>query len=629
MIVKRGADGRLVRVGDVARVELGAQSYAWEAKLDGRPATLIGLYQLPGSNALEAKQGVVDAMEELAERFPEGLEYSIPYDTTEYISASIAEVVGSLLIAIVLVVLTVYIFLQDLRTTLVPAITIPVSLIGTFAVMLALGQSINNLTLFGLVLAIGIVVDDAIVVVENTMRLIDEEGLEAREAVSKAMGEIGGAIVATTLVLLAVFAPTLAIPGLTGRMYRPFAITISVATIFSSVNALTLSPALCGLLLRPSPKERALPFRLFNRMFEWGTGRYMGVVNAVVRKLALVSIAFAGVLAALGWGFTKVPGGFVPPEDQGYILLNAQLPNGASLERTRDVMEEALEIISAHPEVRSVASVNGYSLLEGVQGPNYAFAMINLTNWSERPEKSQAAWGLAARLLPELSTIQEGIVFGFLPPTISGLGAAGGFQLELQDRGGLGLNALEQISLDVVGRGEQSPVLTRLNQNLRAGVPQLYLEVDREKCKRLGIPLSEVFTTLQANLGSSYVNDFNLFGRTWRVMAQADEPTFAQSRPGTLNGLEVRTATRGGWCRWSTLDRPCAESRRAPSVINRFNMFPLGDDYRRSQRPASVRAKRSTRSRSIVQGASTPPQMGYSSGPVLRSSRRKQATWRP
>ena len=568
IILKRGDDGSLVRVRDVARVELGSQSYSWEALLEGKPASLIGLYQLPGSNALDARQRSIEALDELAARFPDGLEYSIPYDSTEYITASIAEVVESLLIAIVLVVLTVYIFLQDFRTTLVPAVTIPVSLIGTFAVMLATGQSINNLTLFGLVLAIGIVVDDAIVVVENTMRLIDDEGLGAKEAVSKAMGEIAGPIVATTLVLLAVFAPTLVMPGLTGRMYRPFAITISVATIFSSINALTLSPALCGLLLRPSPKQRALPFRLFNRLFDWGTARYMSGVSAMVRKLALVSVMFVGMLLAGGYGLIRMPGGFVPVEDQGGVFVNAQLPNNASLERTREVMQKAIAIIRKHPDVRSLVTCNGYSLLEGVQGPNYAFAVITLKNWADRPDKEQAAWNFSRDLTAQLSTIQDGTVFGFLPPTISGLGAAGGFQIEVQDRGGLGLQPLEQVANDMIAAGEQSPALARLNQNFRASVPQLYVDIDRTKALKLDIPLDSIFTTLQANLGSAYVNDFNLFGRTWRVTLQADQEF--RSRPEDIVNLDVRTRAGRMVPLGAIAD---VEWTVGPETINRFNMF--------------------------------------------------------
>jgi len=556
IVVKRGSSGQLVRLKDVSRVELGAQTYAWYAELNGAPAISLGIYQLPGSNALGVAQGIEAAMEELAENFPEGLEYAIPFDATRYIQASIEEVISSLLVAILLVVLTVYIFLQDFRTTLVPAVTIPVSLIGTFAVMLATGQSINNLTLFGIVLAIGIVVDDAIVVVETTMRLIDEEGLSAKEATAKAMDEVGGAIVATTLVLLAVFAPTLAMPGLIGRMYRPFAITISVATIFSSVNALTLSPALCGMLLRKSPETRGWFFNRFNAVFDRVTGGYNTIVQTLLRRTVAVS----------GFGLISIPGGFVPSEDEGYFFLNAQLPNAASLDRSREVMDDAYARVKELPGVEDIIVVGGYTLLDGVQGPNYGMAIVCLAPWDEREHTVFELIGMAQR---ELSNIKKGIVFAFGPPPIQGLGAAGGFQMELQDRGGIGLIQLETFANDLVAAGYTSPALTRVTQSFRANVPQIFVDIDREKAKRLNIPLATIFNTLQTNLGSAYVNDFNLFGRTWRVMVQADQRF--RARTSDITRLEVRTAD-GLMVPLSTL--VTIEDTVGPQMISRFNMFP-------------------------------------------------------
>jgi len=568
VIVKRGDRGQLVRLGEVARVELGAQSYDWYAELDGDAAICMGIYQLPGSNALEVKQGVLTVMEDLASRFPEGLEYRIPFDTTEYIGESINEVVSSLVMAIVLVILTVFVFLQDLRTTLVPAVTIPVSLIGTFAVMLAMGQSINNLTLFGLVLAIGIVVDDAIVVVENSMRIIDEEGLAAKEAVAKAMDEVAGAIVATTLVLLAVFAPTAFMPGLTGRMYQPFAITISVATIFSSINALTLSPALCGLLLRPSPAKRFVLFTWFNRLFDATTHGYMGVIRGLVRRFAVPLVVFGALLVATYFGLASLPTGFVPGEDQGYFFVNTELPNGASLDRTRAVMDEVNALLGQTAGVEGVVLIGGYTILDGVQGPNYGFCIAFLDPWSERGAERTAV-NVIDELRPKLEAIREGTVIAFSPPPISGLGSASGFSMELQDRGGMGLATLQRFAQDLVAAGEASPLITRLNQNLRTGVPQLYLEVDREKAKSLGIPLQTIFNTLQTNLGSAYVNDFDLFGRSWRVLAQADAPY--RSATGDISRLEVRTAG-GQMVPLGTLIT-LTESV-GPQTVNRFNMFP-------------------------------------------------------
>jgi HAE1 family hydrophobic/amphiphilic exporter-1 len=568
IIVKTGETGQLVRIKDVARVELGAQSYAWYSQLDGAPAISLALYQLPGSNALGVAEGARAVMEELGERFPPGLEWSIPFDSTRYIQASIAEVIETLVVAILLVILTVYVFLQDFRATLVPAITIPVSLIGTFAVMLATGQSINNLTLFGLILAIGIVVDDAIVVVENATRLMDEEGLSAKEATSKAMGEIAGAIVATTLVLLAVFAPTLVMPGLTGRLYRPFAITISVATIFSSINALTLSPALCGMLLRPTPSQRGWFFTRFNDVFERATGGYMRIVQLAVRRTVIVMVLFVGVVVATVFGFSNLPAGFVPSEDEGYFFVNAQLPNAASLDRTEALMDQVNEILMATPGVQSVVTVGGYSILEAVQGPNYGMNVVTLEPWGERgPDLTM--WDVLGQVQPQLAGLDEAIVFGFGPPPIQGLGAAGGFQMELQDRGGVGLIQLETFANDLVAAGTANPALTRMNQSFRANVPQLFIDVDREKAKTLGIPLQSIFNTLQANLGSAYVNDFNMFGRTWRVMVQADQEYRARARD--ISRLEVRTAA-GRMVPLSTL--VSVKDSVGPQTVSRFNMFP-------------------------------------------------------
>jgi len=568
IIVKRGEAGQLVRMKDIARIELGAQSYAWYSELDGAPAISMGIYQLPGSNALGVAQGIIAALEELSVRFPEGLEYSVPFDATLYIQASIKEVVTSLAIAVLLVIFSVYIFLQDFRTTIIPSVTIPVALIGTFAVMLVTGQSINNLTLFGLVLAIGIVVDDAIVVVENTMRIIETEGLAPKEAVAKAMDEVGGAIIATTLVLLAVFAPTLVMPGLTGRMYRPFAITISVATIFSSINALTLSPALCGMLLRPRSKEKKTGwfFRQFNKYFERMSTSYGRTVGMLVRRTAIVMIVFAGLVVAMIFGFGRMPAGFVPSEDEGYFFVNVQLPNAASLDRTEEVMDLAFEQLQNLPGVQNVITIGGFSLLDSVQGPNYGAAIVSLVPWDER---EHTVFELIGMVSAELGKMRQGSVFAFGPPPIQGLGSGSGFQMELQDLGGLGLLQLETFANDLVAAGYESGMITRLNQNFQSNVPQLFIDVDREKAKRLDIPLQTIFDTLQANLGSAYVNDFNLFGRTWRVMVQADQQF--RSRISDIQRLEVRTAD-GLMVPLSTL--VTVHETVGPSVINRFNMFP-------------------------------------------------------
>jgi HAE1 family hydrophobic/amphiphilic exporter-1 len=432
--------------------------------------------------------------------------------------------------------------------------------------MLVTGQSINNLTLFGLVLAIGIVVDDAIVVVENTMRLIDEEGLGPKEAVAKAMDEVGGAIVATTLVLLAVFAPTLVMPGLTGRLYRPFAITICVATIFSSINALTLSPALCGMLLRPSKEKKRGFFHWFNNSFEKTTNAYMRTVKLMIRKAAFMMLIFLGLLVATGWTLTSLPGGFVPSEDEGYFFVDVQLPNAASLDRTREVMDRVGPLLQDVPGVQNVIIIGGYSLLSAVQGSNYGMAIATLEEWADR---DHTVFELMAMTNQELFKITEGAVFAFGPPPIQGLGSGSGFEMQLQDLGGVGLTQMEVFANDVVQAARESPVIVQPNQGFRANVPQIYVEVDREKVKRLGIPLQSVFNALQVNLGSAYVNDFNFFGRTWRVLVQADEQFRSSVRD--INRLEVRTAD-GQMVPLSTL--LTIERTVGPSVVSRFNMFP-------------------------------------------------------
>ncbi len=539
IIVKTGQAGEIVRIRDVARVELGAQDYSWYVQLDGAPSVGIAIYQLPGSNALGVAQGVEEALAELEQNFPEGLEAVIAYDSTRYIEASIDEVISTLIIAILLVIFSVFIFLQDWRTTVIPSVTIPVSLIGTFFAMKMFGMSINNLTLFGVVLAIGIVVDDAIVVVENTMRLIDEEGMEAKAATAKAMEEVGGAIVATTLVLLAVFVPTMMMPGLTGRLYQQFAITISIATVFSSINALTLSPALAGMLLRPSPEKRNLFFTKFNDWFDTATGKYMGAVKYLVRRTGLVMVVFAGLMVAMFLSFTMIPGGFIPDEDQGYFFVNLELPDGASMERTGEVLDRINLVLENTPGMQNYITIGGYSFLNGVQGSNYGAVIATLDEWSER-SKEEHVEALMADIQRYLFSLQEGTAFAFGPPAITGLGNATGFALELQDRGGVGLQQLETFARDMVVAGNESPVVTRLNQNFTANVPQLFVDVDRNRVKTYGVPLQSVFNTLQANLGSMYVNDFNIFGRTWKVQVQADQQF--RSRISDIDRLEVRNA---------------------------------------------------------------------------------------
>ena len=586
MILKTTADGRVLRVKDVAEVEEGAQNYRWEVQLTHydddyepgvspppkpSPSVAVAIYQLPGSNSLELANSVRAKMLDIQDLMPPGMEYTIAYDTTKFVKASIDEVYETLFIAILLVVFTVYIFLQDWRATLVPAVTIPVALIGTLAVMQLLGFSINTLTLFGLVLAIGIVVDDAIVVVENTSRLIDEEGLSSKEATKKAMIQVAGPVIATTMVLLAVFVPTAFMGGITGRLYNQFSITIAVSTVFSSLNALTLSPALCSILLRPSKKEedKIIFFRWYNIMFDKVTSGYMGVVKFLVRRTAIVTLMFIGFIVLTAYGFVKVPGGFLPDEDQGYFLVNAELPDGATLNRTREVMTQIDAMLAETPGVADVISVNGYSALDTLITPNACTYFVVMDDWDQRSTPELHIAEVSRSVQAKLSTIQEGFAIAFLPPPITGLGNAGGFDFRLRDVGDAGSAQLQDFAEDLVAAGQSMNTATRLNNNFSASVPQLFLEVNREKAKRLAIPLEEVFGTLQAYLGSAYVNDFNKYDRTWKVQIQADAKF--RNRVEDIYQLEVRSLT-GKMIPLRTL--VTVKDMAGPKVVYRYNTAP-------------------------------------------------------
>ncbi len=571
IVIRAGREGEVLYLRDVATIELGALAYSWYAEDSGSPAIAIGIYQLPGSNALGVAQGVREIMDDIARDFPPDLEYRILYDATEYIEASISEVVSSLIAAILLVILVVWIFLQDWRATLIPAITIPVSLVGTFAVLMALHMSINNLTLFGLVLVIGIVVDDAILVVENTMRLMEEKNWDARQAITVGMGQVTGPVIASTAVLLAVFVPTLMMPGLTGLLYRQFAITISIATVFSSVNALTLSPALCRLLLklRDKDQEKWIFFRKFDEVFERSTASYKGLVAQLLRKSTLSMFVFIGLLVLTVIGIKSVPVGFLPDEDQGYFFINASLPDGASLDRTREVTDRINAVLSNTPGVAKFMTVGGFSLLDGVQSPNAAMCVVTMDNWSERSDPELYIQAVMARVQKQLFGIQEALVFGFLPPPIMGLGNAAGFSFELQDRGGAGILELQRAAEAMVVAGNASDKLTRMNQNLRGTVPMLYIDIDRTKAQAYHLPMNQVFGALSTFLGTSYVNDFSLFGRTWKVMAQADEKY--RSHPEDIERIEVRN-TEGAMIPLGTF--AAVRDTVGPLFIGRFNMYP-------------------------------------------------------
>lgn len=480
-----------------------------------------------------------------------------------------AEVVETLFIAVFLVFITIFLFLQDWRATLIPGVAIPVSLIGTFIVMGVLGFSLNMLTLFGLVLAIGIVVDDAIVVVENTARNIDEFKMGAKEAALKAMEEVSGPVVATTLVLLAVFIPTAFMGGVTGQLYRQFALTISAATVFSSINALTMSPALCALLLRPTKVKRNFFFRGFEWGFDKSKAAYERVVMKALRLAVLMMILFAGLSAAAYLGFVSIPTGFMPTEDQGYMMVSAQLPDAASFERTERVSASIDERLRQIKGIKDVLAVSGYSILDGAQASNGAAFWIIFDPFEDRKSETLRLPSLIRQARGALSGIQEAFVAALTPPAISGLGVAGGFKMQLQDRGAVGLAALQQMAEEIAHDANGQSGLTGVYTTFRANVPQILAKIDRTKVKSLNIPLSEVFSTLQANLGSAYTNDFNKFGRTYQVKIQAD----ARFRANTddIAMLDVRNPD-GDMIPLSTvLD---TREMLGPQIINRYNLYP-------------------------------------------------------
>ncbi len=568
IIIKTGEGGRITRLKDVARVELGGKTYAVTSRLSGLPSASIAGYQLPGSNALVVAAEVHAAMKEMSAFFPEGLEYTIPYDTTVFVEASIKQVYITLFEAVALVFLVLFLFLQDWRATVIPAVTIPVSLIGTLAVMLAMGFSLNMLTLFGLVLAIGVVVDDSIVVVEATVTKM-QAGMNRKEAAIQAMSEVSGPVVATTLVLLAVFVPAAFLPGITGQLYRQFALTIAVATVFSSINALTMSPALAALLLRPPPEKKNVFFRGFDALFRKIENGYTNVIKVAARRIAIMLLLALGLASLTGWQFTRLPTGFLPIEDQGYILVHAQLPDAASQERTGVVLDQIEGILKKTAGVANWVIFGGFNMIDGTNASNTAVVFITMKPWEERQDPSLKQGAIMAGLQGQFRQIQEAIVFAFLPPAIPGLGVSGGFQMQLQDRGGIGLQELNAMLREILEAGNAQTVLTGLNSTFRVEVPQLFAEVDRTKAKKLGIPLSEVFNTLQAYLGSAYVNDFNKFGRTWQVKVQADNQF--RIEPEDIRALDVRN-DKGEMVPIGTL--VSVEEIVGSQTILRYNLYP-------------------------------------------------------
>lgn len=568
IIVKATEGGRITRLKDIARVELGGKTYDTMSFLRGSPSAAIIVFQSPGANALDVADLVKRTMDELKKGFPEGLDYTPVYDASGFVRASIHEVIVTLVTAFLLVFLVVYIFLQDWRATVIPAVTIPVSLIGTLAVMALMGFSINMITLFGMVLAIGIVVDDAIVVVENVERNMRQHGLRPREATIRAMGQITGAVIGITLVLMAVFAPAAFLPGITGQLYKQFSLTIAFTTLFSAINALTLSPALCALLLRPHKGRRNVFFRKFNQGFDRLTQSYSRIVGLCVRRLALTAAIFLVLVAATYVGFVRIPTGFLPNEDNGLILVNAQLPDGASLERTKAVMDNICEVLKGTNGVGTFTLVPGWSIIDG-NAPNVGGGFIELAPWDERLATGRPLQVIMGELFGRFSRIQEAVIFPFTLPPIHGVGSAGGFEMQVQDRTSQGLVSLEQAANEIGMVARSKPEIQQVMATFRAQVPMLYADVDRVKGLQLKVPLKSLFDTMQTYLGSTYVNDFNKFGRTWQLLVQAD--TAFRMRPQDIGKLQVRNAD-GKMIPLGTLVQ--VKETLGPQRVERYNMYP-------------------------------------------------------
>jgi HAE1 family hydrophobic/amphiphilic exporter-1 len=532
------------------------------------PSATLAIYQIPGSNLIDVANGVRAKIDELSKSFPEDVETRIVYDSTDVINASIKEVAITLIATLVLVVLTVYLFLQNARATLVPTITIPVSLIGTFTVLLAMGFSLNILTLFGLVLVIGIVVDDAIIVVENTFVHL-ERGLSGKEAAAEAMKEVSGPVIATTLVLLAVFVPTAAMSGITGTMFKQFAATISIATVFSSINALTLSPALCGILLKPGQKEPRGLFTAFNKAIDVSNKGYRGIVRLALRFSLIGVAAFVAMTAGSVTGLGSLPTGFVPQEDEGYCMIGVQLPDGATLDRTLGVMEKVQKIVASTDGTVDCLSIAGYSIIDGAAAANTGFCVVTFKNWDERSDPSLHQEALLKTLQMKLYSIQEAGAFAFPMPSLPGVGVSGGFTFMLQDKEGVGLDQLAAVTGEVMATANADPGLAGVRTTFRASVPQIYVDIDREQVMRTGTSMSSVFETMQVHLGSAYVNDFTLFGRVFKVTAQADAPF--RDQPDDINALQVRGAD-GRMIPLGAIAE--LKDVLGPQSVTRFNMLP-------------------------------------------------------
>jgi HAE1 family hydrophobic/amphiphilic exporter-1 len=570
IVIRESVGGAVVRLKDVARVELGAQSYNQVSRLDGKDAAIIAAYQLPGSNAVQAANDVRKLMWELKGRLPQDVDYVVSLDTTQAVNEGMKEIVLTLVIAIVLVLIVVFVFLQGWRATLIPLLAVPVSLVGTFIFFPLFGFSINTLSLFGLVLAIGLVVDDAIVVVEAVERHI-EDGLAPKAAALKAMEEISGPVIGIALVLSAVFVPTAFIPGITGRLYQQFAVTIAFSVILSAFNALSLSPALAALLLRPKTSSggplRAF-FGWFNRVFANATEWYVRVCGFLIRKSAIAIILLAALAVGAGWFGNKVPASFLPDEDQGYLYVNLQLPIAASLERTDEVAAKIESALAKTPGIEHTTSVIGFSLLSFVRTSYNAFFFVTLKPWDERKSRSEQLQAIKQRINEELSSLPEGVAFSFSPPAIPGVGTSGGFTFVLEDRAGMDLKFLSSNLDTFLTEARKRPEIAGLSTTSLASVPQLYANVDREKVIKQGVAVKDVYQTLQTFMGGLFINYFNRFGRQWQVYVEAEGDY--RTRPENVGQFYVRN-DKGGMVPLASITR--FEPRDGPEFTMRFNEY--------------------------------------------------------
>ena len=568
IIVKSGPDGGLTFLKDIARVELGAQSYDSYAERGGLESASVLVYQLPGANALSVAKDVRLAMEKLSRSFPSGMEYNIPFDTTVFVSSAIHEVYKTLIEAGALVLLVILVFLQDWRAVLIPATTVPVTIIGAFAAMPFLGFSVNLLTLFGLVLAIGIVVDDAIVIVENAAHHI-EKGEAPKQATISAMKEVTGPVIGITAVLMAVFIPTTFLFGISGQLYRQFALTIAATALLSAINALTLKPAQCARWLRPATKKKFFLARWFNSAFSVLEGFYVAIVQRLLKAWAIVVVVFLFTIAGTFWWYLRLPTGFLPTEDQGYIIAAVQLPDAASQGRTKEVITKMNTILADVPGIETWFTLGGLSLLESSQSSNAATVFVRFLPWEQRTTKELQQDAIVQGLNKKFAAIQEAFILVITPPAIQGLGVSGGFEMQVEDRGGLGLSELQATVMRSVMAASKQSELVRVSTSYRAGVPQLFADVDRARVMSMQVPIGDVFSTMQAALGSAYVNDFNKFGRTYRVSLQADADF--RDEIDDIRRIKVRNVNGDMVSLGSLLT---IKDSFGPQIIRRFNLYP-------------------------------------------------------